>query len=138
MRVPRSSYLCLHLAEEKLENQRKHVESGFPQSERAVSPCPSYLLIAPVSFLRVSRLFHFCGNSTWHLIRDLIRTLTLSGTYGITWPVFLNGKAEAQIGEITCLRTHSKMSAFSASFYVKGKLLHQMSFCWYPRVQSKL
>lgn len=49
---------------------------------------------------------------------------------------FPEGKTKAQRGEITCQRTHSKVSAFIASFCMKRKLFHQMSCCLYSRVKS--
>lgn len=46
-------------------------------------------------------------------------------------------KTEAQ-KEITCLRTHSQVTAFSASLFMKGKLSHQKSFCLLSVPQSKV
>lgn len=104
------------------KNKTKHLES--------VLPC-SYLLATLVSFLRVSRVFHFCGASTWHLIQLSHQDASHVRNFRnhlVRLFYFPDRKTEAQRGEITCLRTLSNRSAFSASFCIKGKLLRQISF----------
>lgn len=102
-----SSCLFLSLAEKKLENPKKLGSLGSPKANMLFCPVPV------VSWLYLFIFLGFPGCLIFIVSPLDIRNFR---NHLVKRFYFLDRKTEAQRGEITCLKTLSKVSAFTDSF----------------------